>query len=280
MSSHSTLSTPLRHNYSTMASTDCCVLCTIKVGPRQEGLQCDTCKGWCHRKCQTTISRAEYRMLVREQAQFSWLCPVCIERTAETPTLEEELMAEVNLRDDEQPEEMDITPAEPEEMDITPAEPEEMDITPAEPEEMNIEEEPSHFNISLPLGPVPEPVEEESLPPPPVPTVLLDDQPVTYSILKGASKRGGDLVTDSNGYLYTKKRASKTTTNWMCASHTRHKCYAIVIQRDTAFSRGKGQHNHPADPAAAVKNKVRTLVCNIIICIISYHIILLCFIIK
>ena len=56
---------------------DLCIFCTLPVRARQEGLQCDDCQQWQHRKCQTGISQQEYRVAVQTGQPIDWRCAPC-----------------------------------------------------------------------------------------------------------------------------------------------------------------------------------------------------------
>ena len=42
-----------------------CIVCQEFIRPRQEAFQCDGCQQWCHRKCNTGITRQDYRAAVQ-----------------------------------------------------------------------------------------------------------------------------------------------------------------------------------------------------------------------
>lgn len=44
---------------------DICIDCGEAVGARQEAVQCDGCFRWQHRRCDTGISRDDYRRAVQ-----------------------------------------------------------------------------------------------------------------------------------------------------------------------------------------------------------------------
>ena len=60
-----------------MSTQDCCIDCNKPVRPRQEGLQCDGCEKWQHRKCNTGISQHAYREAVRIGGEIAWRCTFC-----------------------------------------------------------------------------------------------------------------------------------------------------------------------------------------------------------
>ncbi len=54
-----------------------CVLCKKEVRERQEAMECDVCKNWQHRTCNSGISRPEYRRLIKEDVAIEWLSHNC-----------------------------------------------------------------------------------------------------------------------------------------------------------------------------------------------------------
>ena len=51
--------------------------CSKPVSGRKEGLQCDGCGLWNHRKCGTDIDRQSYRAAVRGVQALDWRCRPC-----------------------------------------------------------------------------------------------------------------------------------------------------------------------------------------------------------
>ncbi|KAI0234624.1 hypothetical protein LSAT2_015051 [Lamellibrachia satsuma] len=63
-----------------MFDFDICVICEKVVRPRQQALQCDQCDRWQHRICDTSISQAQCRELVKGTEQrddFQMKCFNC-----------------------------------------------------------------------------------------------------------------------------------------------------------------------------------------------------------
>ena len=56
---------------------ECCIQCNEPVRPRQEGLRCDGCENWQHRKFNTGISQRAYREAVRTGGDIAWRCTLC-----------------------------------------------------------------------------------------------------------------------------------------------------------------------------------------------------------
>ena len=222
-----------------MSARDTCVVCNDGVRPRQEALQCDACDRWQHRKCQTGISRDDYRRLVRGDLDvFMWRCRDC---SIVIPGPVESFHGRIPL-------------AESTGMDVDMTElrdPEEM--------EMEMEIRPSSFNVGLPVAEVPPQVMEDSIEPQPIPGDILEDAPTTYEVVAGGSQKGADIIIDSLGFTYVRKRVSTISTTWACSMRAK-KCSATVKQQGTAFSRGPREHNHGGDPGAQLRTKARTMI--------------------
>ena len=54
-----------------------CIFCAEEVTSRQETLLCDGCDRWQHRRCQTGITREDYRATVRSGKEIVWTCIYC-----------------------------------------------------------------------------------------------------------------------------------------------------------------------------------------------------------
>jgi len=54
-----------------------CIACELPVTSRQQGLQCDGCQRWQHRRCNTGVTQAEYRAAVRDRRDIDWVCAAC-----------------------------------------------------------------------------------------------------------------------------------------------------------------------------------------------------------
>jgi len=55
-------------------SESLCLSCNLTVSNRHQAVLCDGCERWCHRKCGTGISQAEYREAVRNEQDIVWMC--------------------------------------------------------------------------------------------------------------------------------------------------------------------------------------------------------------
>ena len=61
-----------------MESFDC-IFCAEEVTFRQEALLCDGCDRWQHRRCQTGITREDYRAAVGSGKEIVWTCIYCVD---------------------------------------------------------------------------------------------------------------------------------------------------------------------------------------------------------
>ena len=212
-----------------MSSSSDCVFCFQEVRPRQEALLCDGCNRWQHRVCQSGITRPEYRRLVKGE-DFAWFCANC------RPTLPD-AQTTSNVSS--------FLPA----ANSTAVDEEDQAVPSVDPE----------FDISLPVEEVHDQPQETSLIRT-IPDVIPEEDPtVKYEVLASASKKGGDLLTDSLGFTYCLKRKTPRSTTWRCSQRAKS-CLASVIQREESFERGIRPHNHGGDPGAHLHCKTRAMV--------------------
>ena len=54
-----------------------CISCKQPIRARQEGLQCDGCLRWQHRKCGTGECQSDYRDAVKNGTSIDWRCSTC-----------------------------------------------------------------------------------------------------------------------------------------------------------------------------------------------------------
>lgn len=136
--------------------------------------------------------------------------------------------------------------------------------------EEEAEEKPSVEFECISSSPVTEPSMKSDCAPAPeaepldnlesLPVEVLLDIPTTYQLIEGGNKKGGQLLVDSVGYTYSKKRVSSVSIMWSC--RTGKKCQATVRQPigTQEFIRGPKPHNHSSIPGAAIKSKIRAQV--------------------
>ncbi|VDI06916.1 Hypothetical predicted protein [Mytilus galloprovincialis] len=78
--------------------------------------------------------------------------------------------------------------------------------------------------------------------------ILEDDNIIHYKVLEKGSKRGGRLLTASNGYTFGVKKDLKKSTLWTCSVRSaKIRCHATVSQVGDVFRAGIQNHIHPAD---------------------------------
>lgn len=54
-----------------------CTKCLNVVSWRHHALECDGCGKWQHLKCDTGVSREEYRQAVIDGTDLAWMCMIC-----------------------------------------------------------------------------------------------------------------------------------------------------------------------------------------------------------
>ena len=70
-----TLFNPFILSYSVISTK--CISCKQPVRARQEGLQCDGCLRWQHRKCSTGVYQSDYHDTVKNVTSIDWRCSTC-----------------------------------------------------------------------------------------------------------------------------------------------------------------------------------------------------------
>ena len=58
---------------------DVCPTCSQVVRVAQQGLLCDKCAFWYHRKCGSDMTQATYRTIQQQNISFDWMCKSCTE---------------------------------------------------------------------------------------------------------------------------------------------------------------------------------------------------------
>ena len=70
-----------------MSTTDICQLCNVVVTARHQGLLCDGCLSWFHRRCtkdtECEMDQKTYRRLLGDGESFEWKCATCMRQDAE-----------------------------------------------------------------------------------------------------------------------------------------------------------------------------------------------------
>lgn len=113
------------------------------------------------------------------------------------------------------------------------------------------------FKVSLPNGEVLQ-VTEMSLEEDEIPDIIMQNQETKYEIIKGGSHKGNDLLADSCGFTYVKKRVSNVATTWICSVRCKTaRCSASVSPQKETFTRGSHDHNHAGDPGASLRLRAR-----------------------
>ncbi|XP_050723834.1 uncharacterized protein LOC127002187 [Eriocheir sinensis] len=95
----------------------------------------------------------------------------------------------------------------------------------------------------------------------PIPTDIMVDAPTSYHVVGEGSRKGGDLLTDSLGFQYVKKRVTSVSTSWICSIRTKkNRCFASVTQQGNIFTRGPKEHNHRGNPGAQLRAQAISVV--------------------
>lgn len=131
-----------------------------------------------------------------------------------------------------------------------------LSVNPGTPVAESTEGDSKEFNVDEPIQNTCLPSVEVSVTEGIIPDTIMEDEPVTYELVQGGTRRGGDLLVDTRGFTYTKKRPSKASTTWWCTIRSKtNLCHATVIEREGRYRRGQ-THNHAGDPGALLLRKV------------------------
>ena len=88
-----------------------------------------------------------------------------------------------------------------------------------------------------------------------------DSGEVTFQVVKGGTKRGGDMLVDSRGYTYNICRKRTRKMYWWCTIRRKdHRCPVTVQQGDETFSLGVHDHDHPGEVGVADRLKAQVKV--------------------
>ena len=81
---------------------------------------------------------------------------------------------------------------------------------------------------------------------------------ISYEVVKGGTKRGKDLLVDSQGYTYNQRKARcEYKVQWECTVGSKHtRCYATVKQFNYTFTRGNKDHCHPPEKGTLIRAKI------------------------
>ena len=250
---------------------DSCVVCDAAVGARQEGLQCDLCSKWQHRKCNSGVTRELYRRLVRGVADLEqWKCRDCTEQDSTisfNPTVESTRVSAVSLDDDVVSDDDVIPDVPPADDDVVPEDDVVPDVPPADdelvPADDVVPDVPPADDDVVPADDdamqdvsyqIPAVVQESSLNDP-TPHIEPGQVRLTYTLVPGGTKRGKAKLVDSLGYTYNIfRKTSEYSQDWQCTVRSKKlRCRATVKQRGDHYTAGTHPHLHEADPGALAK---------------------------
>ncbi|KAK8395798.1 hypothetical protein O3P69_005719 [Scylla paramamosain] len=199
--------------------TDECIQCLVPVRARQ-GLQCDMCGRWQHRKCNTGVSRADYWAAVKSGISIDWNCNTCT--FTDEPT--------------SHPVDDPATPA----MEHEP-------YIPAVEQESSVDDPPD-----LPME-LEDPLDDPAI----QDTELQPESEVTFQLFEKGTQRGRDKFVDSHGYTYNKKMQRSNVTYWQCTNRPKsNPCKALVTQRSGKYVKNNVLHNHSPPTGSDIVTKV------------------------
>ncbi|XP_068231288.1 uncharacterized protein [Palaemon carinicauda] len=200
--------------------TDDCIQCLVPVRARQEGLQCDMCGRWQHRKCNTGVSRADYWAAVKSGNSIDWNCNTCT--FTDEPTS--------HPVDDPSTPDMEHEPH-----------------IPAVEQESSVDDPP---DLPMEL--------EDSLDDPAIQDVELQSEgEFTFQLFEKGTQRGRDKLVDSHGYTYNKKMQRSNVTYWQCTNRPKsNPCKALVTQRNGKYVKNNVLHNHSPSTGSDIVTKV------------------------
>ena len=92
----------------------------------------------------------------------------------------------------------------------------------------------------------------------PLSTSVVEEEPVTYTLLPTGSKFGKPIVVGSDGYAYSMLKELKNGGHvWRCSQRGKiHKCQAKVTSLGHKYQRNTTLHVHPADPSLLYKKEL------------------------
>ncbi|KAJ8304024.1 hypothetical protein KUTeg_017607 [Tegillarca granosa] len=195
---------------------DLCIVCNLHLRQRQKILCCISCLGKQHRRCNSGISREEYRRM-RSQGQVVFQCVECIEATV--PYSEVTTTSELPSR-------------------LLP-----------DAESTRIVEE----SINIPIVPHAEPhhPEEESLNDETLPQELSTREAVvTFQVTENTSQCGKRKLVSSDGFSYVVKKENKSgSILWRCSvRNSKTSCSATVHKQGDTFITNSKEHTHASKP--------------------------------
>ena len=168
-----------------------CIFCKQQVRLRQEGLQCDGCLRWQHRKCETGVSQSSYRSAVKTGSSIDWLCSTCVVPQAESTPI---LFSESDL-----PEADSVADPAFDESSI------------ADPPAFETGElAPDRDVVDPDLG------ESSIADPPAAESPMHQSFAVTFEVINDSTTKGKPKLIDSRGYSYGIKRRRANATDWVC----------------------------------------------------------------
>lgn len=225
--------------------SDHCIRCGVPVRARQEGLQCDGCGRWQHRKCDSGISRVDYWTALKSGITIDWSCDLCKDEQA-TPQVELESSVEDPPSQDFESEEQVNNIS----MEL------EASLGDVPLQDTRNEEHatcPMELETSLEDPPLMQDFDSEAQATPPV--------LVSFQLFEEGTKRGRSKLIDSLGYTYNIKLRRPNVTYWQCTVRPKvNPCKATVTQKIETFVKTDTSHNHPPSTGSASTTKITSQV--------------------
>ncbi|KAL5010187.1 hypothetical protein ScPMuIL_012492 [Solemya velum] len=150
-----------------------CIVCNKEVRPRQHVLTCDICYHCQHRTCGTRISIEDYRNAVSSGGDLHFVCGPCLHQKLNATATEEFMEMESSF---DPPDGADIS--DDDALDASFDLSHRLKEDRAETVDTSIDVEPE------------------------LPSFILPDEPITFTVFETGSKRGGRLLVSSDGFSY------------------------------------------------------------------------------
>ncbi|XP_055955207.1 uncharacterized protein LOC126809860 isoform X3 [Patella vulgata] len=199
--------------------SDSCIVCESVVRPRQEAVQCDGCERWQHRTCNTDISRAQYRRMVKELTMVAFKCIEC--------SAPDETTSFTSPR--------------------------------AESTRLSLPVDQTTFHLSVcPDVDMPENIQENSLTDESIGDDLSTTEAiVTYKVVDNGTERGKRKLVSSDGHTFTMKRQNKGSTEWRCSIRNKTTLCPVIIKERAGTYNANTEHSHAAKPGILTAVKIQ-----------------------
>nr|XP_039266068.1 uncharacterized protein LOC120341597 [Styela clava]XP_039266069.1 uncharacterized protein LOC120341597 [Styela clava] len=210
-----------------MTTPNMCKRCDDNVSMKQEGLICDDCRNWFHRKCfnnsDVAMTREHYRLLKKQDVTFEWKCLNCYQAQ---DTHHDSNPIVVSQQMEPSRRLVDYSDSECSEISPIPRD----DVAFAFPDIPSVVNE-SSIEATNPRELLSQRIEEAFF---------------TIEDALSLSQRGKAKLHERGGYSYTLYRTNANgTVAWRCSVRRKgNVCPAKVQQKDDEFIRNKAPHSH------------------------------------